>query len=58
MVSVQLGKNSEPEIVIFLHNLNIYFGCSKEPSHRMVLFEYSQHMFLLRSKKGGGERGA
>ena len=27
------------------------FGCSKEPSHRDVSFEYPQHMFWLRNKK-------
>ena len=28
-------------------NLNIYFGCSKEPSHWDGSFEYPQHMFWL-----------
>ena len=30
---------------------NIYFGCSKEPSHWDGSFEYPQHMFWLRNKK-------
>ena len=39
-------------IIIFLPiNLNMCFGCSKEPSHRDVLSEYPQYMFLLRNKK-------
>ena len=29
----------------------MYFGCSKEPPHRDVFFEYPQHMFWLRNKK-------
>ena len=32
-------------------NVNICFGCSKEPSHRDGSFEYPQHMFWLRNKK-------
>ena len=32
-------------------NLNMYFGCSKEPSHRDGSFEYPEHMFWLRNKK-------
>ena len=31
-------------------SLNMCFGCSKEPSHRDVSFEYPQHMFWLRNK--------
>ena len=39
-------------MTIFLPiNLNICFGCSKEPSHRDGSFEYTQHMFCLRNKK-------
>ena len=38
--------------LIFLPiNLNMCFGCSKEPSHRDGSFEYPQHMFWLRNKK-------
>ena len=41
-------------LIIFLPiNLNMCFGCSKEPSS----FEYPQHMFLKRNKEappGGG----
>ena len=29
----------------------MYFGCSKEPSHRDGSFEYPQHMFWLGNKK-------
>ena len=29
----------------------MYFGSSKEPSHRDGSFEYPQHMFWLRNKK-------
>ena len=32
-------------------NFNIFFGCSKEPSHLDRSFEYPQHMFCLRNKK-------
>ena len=32
-------------------NLNICFGCSKEPSQGDCSFEYPQHMFWLRNKK-------
>ena len=39
-------------INIFLPiNLNVCFGCSKEPSHCDSSFEYPQHMFWLRNKK-------
>ena len=39
-------------LIIFLpSNLNIYVGCSKEPSHRDSSIEYLQHMFWLRNKK-------
>ena len=31
--------------------LNICFGCSKEPFHRDVSFEYRQHIFWLRNEK-------
>ena len=38
--------------IIFLSiSLNMYFGCSKEPSHCDGSFEYPQHMFWLRNKK-------
>ena len=30
---------------------SICFGCSKEPSHRDVSFEYPQHELCLRNKK-------
>ena len=34
--------------IIFLpSNLNVCFGCSKEPSHPDVFFEYPQHMRLV-----------
>ena len=43
-------------VIIFLPiNLNICFGCSKEPSHRDGSFEYPQHMFWLRNKKNNFE---
>ena len=32
-------------------DLNICFGCLKEPSHWDGSFEYPQHMFCLRNKK-------
>ena len=32
-------------------NLNMCFGCSKEPSHGEGSFEFPQHMFWLRNKK-------
>ena len=39
-------------VIIFLPiNLNICFGCSKEPSQWDGSFEYPQHMFCLRNKK-------
>ena len=34
-----------------IHQFNMCFGCSKEPSHRDGSFEYPQHMFWLRNKK-------
>ena len=38
--------------IIFLpSNLNICFGCSKEPSHWDGSFEYPQHMVWLRNNK-------
>ena len=38
--------------IIFLPiNLNICFGCSKEPSHCGGSFEYPQHMFWMRNKE-------
>ena len=39
-------------VIIFLSiNLNICFGCSKEPSFWDHSIEYPQHMFGLRNKK-------
>ena len=39
-------------IIFFLSiSLDIYFGCSKEPSHREGSFEYPQHMVCLRNEK-------
>ena len=39
-------------LIIFLPiNLNMCFGCSKEPSHRDGSFEYPQHMFWVRIKE-------
>ena len=38
-------------IIVLFISLNMYFGCSKEPSHRDGSFEYPQHMFWLRNKK-------
>ena len=32
-------------------NLNMCFGCSKEPSHGDGSFEYPQHMFCLKIEK-------
>ena len=32
-------------------DLNMCFGCSKEPSHRDGSFEYLQHMFWLKISK-------
>ena len=32
-------------------NLNMCFGCSKEPSHGDDSFEYPLHMFWLKNKK-------
>ena len=38
--------------IIFLPiNLNICFGCSKEPSHWDGSFEYPKHMFWMRNKE-------
>ena len=49
---VQLNKTFQRKIaIIFLSiSLNMYFGCSKEPSHLDGSFEYPQHMFWLRNK--------
>ena len=43
----------ECEIVIILLpiNLNMCFGCSKEPSHGIGCVEYPPHMFWLRNKE-------
>ena len=39
------------EGIIFIHQFNIGFGCSKEPCHWDGSFEYPQHMFWFRNKK-------
>ena len=37
-------------VIIFLPiNLNMCFGCSKEPSHLGSSFEYPQHMFWMKN---------
>ena len=42
----------QKNVNIFLSiNCNIYFGCSKEPSHWDGSFEYPKHMSWLRNKK-------
>ena len=39
-------------LIIFLPiNLNMYCGCSKEPSHLDGSSEYPQHMFWMRNKE-------
>ena len=38
-------------IIFLLVNLNICFGCPKEPSHWDGYFEHTQHMFWLKNKK-------
>ena len=39
-------------LIIFLpNNLNMCFGCSKEPYHSDGSFEYPQHKFWLRNKE-------
>ena len=39
-------------MIIFLTiNLNMCFGCKKEPSHLDSSFEYPQHMFWMRNKE-------
>ena len=39
-------------VFIFLHtNLNMCFGCSKEPSHWDGSFVYPQHMFWMTNKE-------
>ena len=50
---VELSKNFHRKIaIIFLPiNLNMCFGCSKEPSHSDGSSEYPQHMFWLGNKK-------
>ena len=47
----RLTKYFERKIInIFLPiSFNIYFGCSKEPSHWDGSFEYPQHIFWLRN---------
>ena len=47
------AKKIEHKIAtIFLSiTFNVYFGCSKEPSHQDGSFEYPQHVFWLRNKK-------
>ena len=46
-------QSNLPKIVNILLsiNINICFGCSKEPSHWDGSFEHPQHMFWLRNKK-------
>ena len=45
-------KNEIKNVNIFLPiNLNMCFGCSKEPSHWDGSFEYPQHLFWFRNKK-------
>ena len=45
-------KNQRKVAIIFLSiRLNMYFGCSNEPSHRDGSFEYPQHTFWLRNRK-------
>ena len=46
--SGQICKIFERKIPIIF---NIYFGCTKEPSHQEGSFEYPQQMFWLRNKK-------
>ena len=48
-----VGKKFKHKLaIIFLSiSLNMYIGCSQEPSHRDGSFEYPQYMFRLRSKK-------
>ena len=50
---IQLSKISGHKItIIFLpNNLNICFGCSKEPSHWDLSLECQQQLFWLRNKK-------
>ena len=50
---LQINKILGCKIVNFFLpiNLNICFGCSKEPSHWDGSFEYPQHMLWLRNKK-------
>ena len=52
-MAVQIGKLFKRKIVIiFLPiNLNMCFGCSKEPSPWDGSFEYPQHMVCLRTEK-------
>ena len=46
------SKDSCKIVIIFIPiNLNICFGCSKEPSYWDGSFEYPQHMFWLRNKE-------
>ena len=47
------SKTFERKIIIISLpiNLNICFGCSKEPSHWDGSFEYPQHLFWLRNNK-------
>ena len=48
-----IDKKNELKIAIISLsiNLNMCFGCSKEPSHEDDSFEYPQHMLWPRNKK-------
>ena len=47
----QITLEDNISIIFLPSNLNICFGCSKEPSPWDGSFEYLQHMFWLRNKK-------
>ena len=51
-VPSDINPDKEIILIIFLPiNLNMCYGCSKEPSHRDGSFEYTQHMFWMRNKE-------
>ena len=51
-IGLDTEKIERKNVDIFLTiSRNVFFGCSKEPSHRDGSFEYPQHMFPLRNKK-------